>query len=152
MNTTTLWEWLKALPFGTEIRRYTAPGPYIEYRRLVRVAMCCWVPLLVLEIFFSPLYRAPLAARIAFVAALAAGIAVWIAASIRYVLAWDELQRRAIAESGAITALIMVCVLGLYAFFQTLFALPPVATMAWFVLGTATWLIALPLIRRHYES
>jgi hypothetical protein len=152
MNTTTLWDWLKALPYGTEIRRYTPPGPYIQYRHSTRLTIFCWIPAFVLELFFSPLPHAPIAARIGFVASLAVGIGIWIAASIRYVLAWDELQRRALAESGAIAALIMIGLLGLYTFFERLFRLPHATTMVWFVLGAAIWFIALPLIRRHYES
>lgn len=152
MNTTTIWEWLKAFPFGGEVRRYTAPGPFIEYRRGARISVYFLAAAMLLEVFFSPLRHAPVAARIGLLACVAAGLGVWIAASVKYVLAWDELQRRALAESGAVTTLVLLCVLALYAFVERMFAVPALPSILWAVAGAAIWFVALPLIRRHYEA
>lgn len=85
MNTTTFWELLRAFPFGIESRRLTV------YFLAAAV---------LLEVLFSPLSHAPVAARAGVLILMSAGIGLWLAASVRYVLAWDELQRRALAESG----------------------------------------------------
>ena len=152
MNTTTMWEWLTALPYGGEIRRYTSAQAYVAYRKRMQRMWIFIVPSIALEIIFGPLRHAHFGVRTAVILLFCGAIAVYLRAQILYVLAWDELQRRALAESGAITALIMLFVLGMYAYVDVLFQLPRISTIIWFALGGAIWFIALPLIRRHYES
>ena len=71
---------------------------------------------------------------------------------VRYVLAWDELQRRALAESGAVTALVLTSSLLLDALLERLFRTPHVPAFIWPIAGMAIWAAALPLIRKHYEA
>lgn len=152
MNTSIFWEWVRAFPFSIESRRLTPPGPNIEYAKRSRITVYCIAAAVLLEVLFSPLSHAPVAARAAVLILMAAGTGLWLAASIRYALAWDELQRRALAESGAVTAVILVGILLFYSLVEKLFGAPHMTALVWFVLGIATWFIALPLIRRHYEA
>lgn len=152
MNMTALWEWVRAFPFGIEVRRLTPPEPYIAYRRRSRLTVYCIGASIVLATFFSPIAHAPFAIRTAVVALLAAGISVWISAAIRYVLAWDELQRRALAESGAVTALLLMAIVLFYSFGEKIFLVPAIASDVWFFAGVAIWFAALPLIRKHYDA
>lgn len=72
-------------------------------------------------------------------------------ALIRYVAHWDELQRRIMAESGAAAT---VCGLGLlitYSYMEDI-GLPHLALRYIVLLFVVLWAIALPIVRKHYES
>lgn len=152
MNTSVFWEWLRGFLFGIEIRRLTPPQPYIEYQRRSRIAVYFWAAAILLATIFSPLPHTISLAGICVVAAAGLGMCLWIAASVRYVLAWDELQRRALAESGAITALVLIGILTFDSLLERLFRLPHISAWIWSITGIAIWYIALPLIRRYYEA
>lgn len=152
MNTTAFAEWVRSFPFGIEVRRLTPPEPYIAYRLRSRITVSCMAASIMLATFFSPIAHAPLAVRATVLALLVIGIGMWIFAAVRYVLAWDELQRRALAESGAATALLLMAILVLYSFGEKILLLPAIASRIWFFAGVAIWFVALPLIRKHYDA
>jgi hypothetical protein len=70
---------------------------------------------------------------------------------VRYVAHWDELQRRIVAEAGALAAAAGIGLLLTYNYLMDM-GLPAI-TPKWIVAVFALlWLVALPLVRKHYEA
>jgi hypothetical protein len=134
--------------YSDQTSRNVAPAPaYLAYRQRFRAFALLFAAGFILHAASAP--RSVL--HLASIALLIATAAAWLAIGIPYVLAWDELQRRALAESGAIAAAVMLFLLMSAALLEPA-GLPRLSTMWWFAIAAAAWYVALPLVRRQYES
>jgi hypothetical protein len=150
-----VWERLSTLallpvtrvPWGMD--RGVSNEEYIRYRRdFQRGAIAFFAALIFVEVVgghVAPVFR--------YVFALLpfAASAFVVATLVRFVAHWDELQRRVVAEAGALAAAAGIALLLTYDYLVDI-GLPHI-TPKWIVaLFALLWLIALPLVRRHYEA
>lgn len=78
--------------------------------------------------------------------------AIWLLYTvIRYVAHWDELQRRIMAESGAIATLGGIVLLIAYKYVEFI-GLPRPQLLPVVLLFLILWFIAYPVVRKHYEA
>jgi hypothetical protein len=146
LSTLALWP-VTRVPWGMD--RGVSDDEYVRYRRdFQRGVIAFFAALIAVEALsdrVAPVFRY-VCAVLPFLAC-----AFVVAALVRFVAHWDELQRRIVAEAGALAAAAGIGLLLTYDYLVDI-GLPHI-TPRWIVaLFAVLWLIALPLVRRHYEA
>lgn len=138
-----VWNWY----YGQTVRRLVPAPVYVTYYRRLRIVAYVYAAAMIANLIAG---SSPVVREAAIAISIIAG-AAYLAIGIPYVLAWDELQRRALAEAGAIAAAATAFLLMSATLLEKI-GLRPLPAVVWLLVLLAAWYIALPLVRRHYEA
>lgn len=146
LNRLSLWPYTK-VPWGMD--RGVSDAEYRRYRKnYFNSFLAFFAALFVVAIVSDHLSKPYQYAA----AVLPFAAAVWLVYSvIRYVAHWDELQRRIMAESGAIATLSGMALLLAYQYVEYI-GLPRPQLSPVVLLFFILWIVAYPIVRKHYEA
>lgn len=135
------------VPWGMD--RGVSEAEYSRYRRDFQRGVITYFAALIAVEFASP-YLPPVL-RYAIAILPFAACAFLVSALVRFVAHWDELQRRIMAEAGAVATAFGLGLLLTYNYLED--AGLPHISFKWIAAGFfALWLIALPLVRWYYKA
>jgi hypothetical protein len=138
---------LARVPWGYD--RGVNDAEYARYRgNFQRGVIAYFAALLFVDIVGA---HVPVMVRYAAAVLPFAACAFVLYALVRYVGHWDELQRRIIAEAGALASVAGIGLLLTYNYLMDI-GLPPIAPKWMAAIFAVLWFIAVPLLRRSYEA